>query len=129
MRRCRSGGIAGIVLAILASLVGCGLLGGGDITVTARNEDDRDMVVQVIDAADDPRGQPQTIPAGTERGITLAVPAGDWTVTVNGARMLTSSDAGSRRGELPVTLVLPDPDQFAHGPYWEAPSDWAGAGP
>jgi hypothetical protein len=126
MRRRSAGGLAGIALA---SIAGCGLLGGGQITVTARNATDQEMVVQVIDAAEAPYGESVTVSAGEERDVTVAVPGGDWTVSVNGARLLTSSDAGSRRGELPVTLVLPDPEEFAHGPFWEAPSDWAGAGP
>jgi hypothetical protein len=113
---------------MLAVLLGaCGVLGSSQITVTARNESEQEMVVQVVSGFADeasPHGDSYTIAPGGEEQLTLAVPGGDWTVTVNGALLVGSSDAGSRRGELPVTLILPDPDDFALGPYWEAPQGW-----
>jgi hypothetical protein len=113
------------MLAIL--LGGCGVFGASEITLTARNESEQEMVVQVIgglseDAAQ--YGDAHVIAPGREEELTLAVPGGDWTVSVNGGMLVSTSDAGDRRGELPVTLVLPDPDDFALGPYWEAPSGW-----
>jgi hypothetical protein len=45
-------------------------------------------------------------------------------VTVNGGELLGSLDAGSRRGRLPVTLILSD-----GGPLWRAPQDWTGVDP
>ena len=108
-------------------VAGCGMIGASTITVTARNDSEQDMVVQVISGLSDggaAHGEPHSIAPGTEEQLTLDVPGGDWTVTVNGGRLVSTTDAGSRRGELPVTLVLPDPDDFAGGPYWEAPSDW-----
>ena len=124
--------VAVLLVAVPVLVAGCGLVGASQITVTARNDNEQDMVVQVIgglggEAA--PHGDPHTVPPGTEEQLTLDVPGGDWTVTANGARLVSTSDAGSRRGELPVTLILPDPVDFAGGPYWEAPSDWAGAAP
>ncbi len=43
--------------------------------------------------------------------------------------LAVASDAGDRRGELPVTLILPNPEDFAVGPYWEAPTGRAEPGP
>jgi hypothetical protein len=114
--------------AMLAFLLGgCGILGASQITVSARNESEQEMVVQVIGGMSDDaarHGEAYTIAPGREEQLTLAVPGGDWTVTVNGAMLVSTSDAGDRRGELPVTLVLPDPDEFDLGPYWEAPQGW-----
>src|SRR6185436_16646112 len=53
-----------------------------------------------------PYGPSQTLAGGEERSVELAVPGGDWAVTVNGGELLGSLDAGSRRGRLPVTLIL-----------------------
>jgi len=38
------------------------------------------------------------------------------------------SDAGNWRGELPVTLILPNPEDVAPSPFREAPSDWVEVG-
>ena len=121
-----------LLVAVPVLVAGCGLIGASQITVTARNDNEQEMVVQVIgglggEAA--PHGDPHAVRPGIEEQLTLDVPGGDWTVAVNGARLVSISDAGSRRGALPVMLILPDPVDFAGGPYWEAPSDWAGAAP
>ena len=71
-----------------------------------------------------PYGSPQTLAGGEERSVELAVPGGDWAVTVNGGEQLGSLDAGSRRGRLPVTVILSN-----SGPQWQAPQDWAGIDP
>lgn len=121
-----------LALATGMLAAGCGLLGASQITVTARNESDQEMVVQVVSGQGDDaarHGDSHTVAPGGEEQLTLDVPGGDWTVTVNGARLLSTSDAGERRGELPVTLILPNPEDFAVGPYWQAPSDWAPTGP
>jgi hypothetical protein len=117
-----------ISAALAALLVACGLVGAGEITVTARNDSDLPMVVQVIGAGGEPHGQAHRLVPLEERDVELAVPGGDWTVTVNGARLVDSSDAAGRRGRLPVTLILPAPDDPIQGPRWEAPVDWAGSG-
>ncbi len=122
--------VSAIVGAFVTMLLSaCAVLGASEITITARNDGDEPMVVQVIDGFDQATaaayGEAWTVPPGAERELTLAVPGGDWTVTVNGASLLSTSDAGSRRGTLPVTLVLPADDHFAGGPYWEAPQGWA----
>lgn len=120
-----------VAVAASALLGACSMLGASEITITARNDGDEPMVVQVVDGVDvasaAPYGQAHTLLPGDERQVTLPVPGGQWTVTVNGAHLLSTSDAGSRRGILPVTLVLPPDDHFAGGPYWEAPGDWARA--
>ena len=115
-------------LVLAAVLAGCGFLGASEITVTARNDSDHPMVVQVIDAGGEPSGPAHTVQPLEEREVELAVPGGDWTVTVNGARLMDSSDAGPRRGRIPVTLILPAPDDPIQGPRWQAPADWAGSG-
>ena len=120
-----------LLVAVPVLVAGCVLVGASQITVTARNDSEQDMFVQVVGGLGDeaaPHGDPHTVPPGIEEQVTLDVPGGDWTVTVNGGRLVSTSDAGTRRGELPVTLILPDPEDFAAGPYW-APSDWAGAAP
>ena len=118
-----------VAIGPLISLVaGCAILGASDITVTARNDSDFPMVIQVIDGIGpeaEPFGPAHTIAPLEERDVELAVPGGDWTVTVNDGRLLGSSDAAGRRGRLPVTLILPAPDHPVGGPYWEAPGGWA----
>jgi hypothetical protein len=116
---------------MMVVVAGCGVIGASQITVTARNDSEQDMVVQVIGGLGDeagPHGDSHTVAPGTQEQLTLDVPGGDWTVTVNGGRLVSTSDVGGRRGELPVTLILPDPDDFALGPYWEAPGGWANTG-
>ena len=116
-------------MAIAASLAvasaGCAMF-GAEITVDARNDSDQVMVVQVVDASGAPHGPAHRLEPLEERAVELAVPGGTWDVAVNGARLLTSSDAAGRTGRLPVTLILPAPDDPIGEPYWEAPSDWAG---
>ena len=119
MARLRLAALAAVVLA------GCAMF-GAEITVDARNEGDEVMVVQVVDGNGAPHGPAHQLEPLEERSLELAVPGGTWEVTVNGARLLGSSDAAGRSGRLPVTLILPAPDHPAGGPYWEAPSDWAG---
>ncbi|MGH2401312.1 MAG: hypothetical protein ACRDE6_01260 [Candidatus Limnocylindria bacterium] len=123
----------GTLVALAAVIVaGCSIVGASDISVLARNDSDDPMVVQVIQGQSDgdpPHGTSRTIAPGAEERLTLAVPGGSWTVTVNGAHLVGSSDAGDRRGELPITLILPDAAEFPHGPYWEAPGGWAETGP
>jgi hypothetical protein len=99
---------------------------GAEITVNARNDSDFPMVVQVVDGNGQPHGPAHRLEALEEREVELAVPGGTWDVAVNGARLLTSTDAAGRTGRLPVTLILPAPDHPVGGPYWEAPSDWVG---
>ena len=113
-------------LAILGA--GCGMLGASEITLQARNDSDVPMTVQVVDAAGDPSGPAHTVDPLEIRELELAVPGGDWTVTVNGARLVDSADVGPRRGLLPVTLLLPAPDAPVQGPLWQAPADWAANG-
>jgi hypothetical protein len=130
--RGRSRGTAILTIAIALLVVGCGMVGASQITVNARNDSEQEMEVGVVAGMDDgaPRhGTPVTLAPGESRDVTLDVPGGDWTVTVNGLRLLSTSDVGSRRGTLPVTVVLPDPADFPAGPYWEAPSDWAETAP
>lgn len=120
---------AGLVAVVLA---GCSAFGASEITLEARNESDFPMVVQVVEGggADGPaHGPAHTLEPLEERTLELAVPGGDWTVTVNGAGLLGRTDAGDRRGQLPVTLILPAPDDPIPGPYWEAPGGWAETGP
>ena len=116
--------------ALLAAslLTGCSLVGAAEITVDARNDSDEVMVVQVVDGSGAPHGPAHTLEPLDERELELAVPGGAWDVTVNGARLLTSTDAAGRTGRLPVTLILPAPDDPIQQPHWQAPSDWAGGG-
>jgi hypothetical protein len=118
--------LAGTVLSGLI-LAGCGLL-GSEIVVEAVNDSDQAMVVQVVDSNGAPHGPAHRIEPLGGREVELAVPGGDWVVTVNGARLMDSSDAAGRRGRLPVTLILPAPDDPIQGPRWQAPEGWAGAG-
>ena len=120
-----------VVVAVPMLVAGCAVVGASQITVTGRNDSEQDMVVQVIGGLGDeaaPHGDAHTVAPGSEELLTLDVPGGDWTVTVNGGRLVSTSDAGNRRGELPVTLILPNPEDFATGPYWEAPTEWIEAG-
>jgi hypothetical protein len=112
-----------LALAFVTSmLAGCGLF-GAEITVDARNDGDLDMTVQVIDANGAPNGPAHRLEPLEERELELAIPAGAWAVTVNGAIVLESEQAQGRTGRLPVTLVSPAPDDPAAGPYgvWEQP--------
>jgi len=121
-----------VVVTMAVGTAACSAVGASEITVTARNDAAGPMVVGVVEGAggDGPAfGSSHTLAPGEERELTLTVPGGGWTVTVNDGRMLGSSDVGQRRGVLPVTLVLPDADHFAGGPYWEAPAGWADTGP
>ena len=123
----RAGPLAALAAAT-AALSACGLVGAGEITVTARNDSDLPMIVQVIGASGEAHGPAHQVAPLEERDVELAVPGGDWTVTVNGARLLTSSDAAGRRGRLPVTLIMPAPDDPIGVPHWQAPAGWAGPG-
>jgi hypothetical protein len=119
-------------LLAVVLLAGCSLFGASEITVEARNESDRRMVVQVVEGAGGDGGAygpAHTLEPLEERTLELAVPGGGWTVTVNEARLIGSSDAADRRGRLPVTLIVPAIDDPIPGPYWEAPADWAQTGP
>jgi hypothetical protein len=117
--------LATIVLVV--GLAGCGMF-GSEITVQARNDSDVPRVVQVVDVNGAPVGPAQRLEPLEEREVELAVPGGTWDVAVNGARLLTSSDAAGRSGPLPVTLILPAPDDPVGQPYWQAPAGWAGSG-
>jgi hypothetical protein len=122
MRRRISSSIIGLPVAVIL-LAGCTFVGASEITVDATNQTDQAMVVQVTegvgpDAA--PYGPAHTVGPGESQELELAVPGGDWAVTVNGGELVGSLDAGSRRGRLPVTLFLAE-----DGPYWQAPGDWA----
>ena len=108
-------------------MAACSLV-GGEITVTARNDSDVDMVIQVVDGNGVAVGPAHRVIAHEERDVELAVPGGSWDVAVNGDRLLTHSDAAGRTGRLPVTLILPAPDDPIGQPYWEAPADWAEGG-
>ena len=126
MRRRISRSILGLPLAVVI-LAGCSFVGVSEITVDATNQTDQAMVVQVMegigpDAA--PYGPAHTVGPGDSQELELAVPGGDWAVTVNGGELVGSLDAGPRRGRLPVTLILAD-----DGPYWQAPGDWASVDP
>ena len=126
MRLRTSRSILGLPL-VVAILAGCSFVGASEITVDATNETDGPMTIQVVEGIGPdavPYGPPQTLAGGEERSVELAVPGGDWAVTVNGGELLGSLDAGSRRGRLPVTLILSD-----GGPQWQAPQDWAGIDP
>jgi hypothetical protein len=113
-------------------LSACSILGGSEITVEARNDSDLPMTVQVTEGFEPDAnvfGPEHALEPLEERTLELAVPGGNWTITVNGARLMDSSDAAGRRGRLPVTLIVPAPDDPIPGPYWEAPADWAGTAP
>ena len=116
--------------ALLAAslLAGCSLVGAAEITVDARNDSDDVMVVQVVDGNGAPHGPAHTLEPLDARELELAVPGGAWDVTVNGAVLLGSTDAAGRTGRLPVTLILPAPDDPIQQPHWQAPADWAGGG-
>jgi hypothetical protein len=123
-----------VLSALGAALVlsACSVFGGAEITVDARNDSDFPMSVQVTDGAGPDAnvfGPEHTLDPLEGRTLELAVPGGDWTVTVNGARLMDSSDAAGRRGRLPVTLIVPAIDDPIPGPYWEAPADWAQTAP
>ncbi len=122
------------LLALVSALVlsACSMFGASEITVDARNDSDLPMTVQVTEGFDTDAkvfGPEHTLDPLEERTLELAVPGGDWTVTVNGARLMDSSDAAGRRGRLPVTLIVPAPDDPIPGPHWQAPSDWTQTGP
>jgi hypothetical protein len=120
------GKVIGVAVLLLAGvLAGCSFL-GAEITIDARNDSDHVMVVQVVDGNGDPHGPAHRLEPLEERTVELAIPGGSWIVAVNGARLLTHTDAAGRTGRLPVTLILPAPDDPIGQPYWEAPSDWAG---
>ena len=98
------------LFALISALVlsACSIVGASEITVDARNDSDLPMTVQVIEgsgADGNVFGPEHTLDPLEERTLELAVPGGEWTVTVNGARLLGSSDAAGRRGRLPVTLM------------------------
>ena len=116
--------LAAPILAV--AMVACTLL-GGEITVDARNDSDQDMIVQVVDGNGAPHGPAHRLFPLEERELELAIPGGTWEVTVNGARLLGSADAAGRTGRLPVTLIMPAPDDPLQVPRWEAPADWAGS--
>ena len=103
--------------ALLAAslLTGCSLVGAAEITVDARNDSDEVMVVQVVDGSGAPQGPAHTLEPLEERELELAVPGGTW-------------DVAGRTGRLPVTLILPAPDDPIQQPHWQGPSDWAGGG-
>ncbi len=110
-------------------LAGCGLVGASDITVSARNDSDVPMVVQVVRGdPEEPYGPAHRLVPLEQRDLELAVPADSWFVMVNGVHLLSDTDAGVRRGRLPVSLILPAPDDPIDVPRWEAPSDWTGGG-
>src|SRR5918999_4257539 len=98
-----------LLLAVAVVTAACGLV-GGEITVTARNDSDVDMIIQVVDGNGAAVGPPHRVLPLEEREVELAIPGGAWDVAVNGRRLLTSSDAAGRTGRLPVTLILPAPD-------------------
>jgi hypothetical protein len=122
-------GTSHVTAAILVAsvLAGCAIF-GAEITVDARNESDEVMVVQVVDGNGAPHGPAHTLQPLDERELELAIPGGSWGVTVNGALLLGSTDAAGRTGRLPVTLIVPAPDDPIGQPHWEGPSEWAGSG-
>lgn len=127
MRRPLRVTFASLAVATLL-LAGCAFIGAGEITIGARNDSDQVMVIQVVDGNGAPHGPAHRVQPLEERDVELAIPGGSWDVTVNGAHLLTSSDAAGRTGRLPVTLILPGPDDPMQMPMWESPADWAGAG-
>jgi hypothetical protein len=86
------------------------------------------MRIQVAEAGGQPFGPTHTLDPLEERPVELALPDGDWVVMVNEQRVFDSSDAAGRRGRLPVTLILPAPDDPVQGPRWQAPAEWVGGG-
>lgn len=123
-------GLSALVSAIVLSA--CSIIGGSEITVDARNDSDLPISVQVIEgmgADGNVFGPEHIVEPREERTLELAVPGGDWTVTLDGARLMDSSDAAGRRGRLPVTLIMPALDDPIPGPHWQAPVDWAGSAP
>jgi hypothetical protein len=114
-----------MALGISVLIAACAFF-GGEITVTARNDSDVEMVIQVVDGNGAAVGPAHRVLPLDGRDVELAIPGGAWDVAVNGHRLLTSSDAAGRTGRLPVTLILPAPDDPIGQPYWQAPSDWAG---
>lgn len=105
-----------------ALLAGCGFLGASEITVDARNDSDRPMRVQVVEgigAQGADYGPEHTLDPLDERPLELAVPGGDWTVTVNGSRLFESGDVVNWRGRVPITIIVPAPDAPIRVPYWE----------
>jgi hypothetical protein len=120
-----------LATALTAVLGGCGFLGASEITVEAQNDSDVVMVVQVVEgiaAGGADYGPPHRLDPLVERELELAVPGGDWTVRVNGARLFESVDVGARRGRIPITIILPAPDAPVDGPFWRAPADWLDTG-
>jgi hypothetical protein len=116
-------------LVAAIALAGCALVGAAEITVDARNDSDQVMVVQVVDGSGAPHGPAHRLQPLEEREVELAVPGGgSWVITVNGARLLDSTDAAGRTGRLPVTLILPAPDAPFGQPHRESPVDWPGGG-
>jgi hypothetical protein len=117
------------ITALVAVVVaGCGVLNASEITVDVVNESDRAVVVQVVEGSGPdavPYGPAHRVGAAHERPVELAVPGGAWTVTLNGYALLDSSDAGSRRGRLPVTLTV----TRGGGIHWSASPDWVGIDP
>jgi hypothetical protein len=117
-----------VVLCLLAAMIaGCSVIGASQITVGTRNESDEPMVVRVLaglDEASEVYGETFTVGPTAVGDLTLQVPGGDWTVEVNGGRLLSTSDTAGRVGELPVTLVVRADGLVT----WEAPSDWVEAG-
>lgn len=110
-------------MLILLVVAACSMMGAAEITVGAVNETNEPMVIQVVEGMGPgapPYGPAHTVGPGQERSVELAVPGGQWAVTVNGGELVGSLDAGVRRGRLPVTLILSDA-----GPHWQAPADWA----
>ena len=120
-------GLSALVTALVLSA--CSVFGGSEITIDARNDSDLPISVQVIGADDNVFGPEHIVDPRDERTLELAVPGGDWTVTLDGARMMDSSDAAGRRGRLPVTILMPAADDPIPGPHWQAPVDWAGSAP
>ena len=119
-------------LAVALAVGGCSIFGASEITVDARNDSDLPMTVQVIEGFGDDGaifGPEHVLDPLEERALELAVPAGEWTVTVNGAQLVGSADAACRRGRMPVTLIVPAIDAPMPGPYWEAAGDWLQTGP
>jgi hypothetical protein len=117
---------AAVLLAWVVA--GCGVLNASEISVDVVNESDRAAIVQVVQGSGPdavPYGLAHRVEATQERPVELAVPGGEWTVTLNGLHLMDSSDAGSRRGRLPVTLRV----TRGGGVHWSAPNGWAGSNP
>jgi hypothetical protein len=118
----------GTLLHLVATalfVAGCGPL-GAEITVDARNEGDLVMRIQVVEGVGvdgRPFGPNHFVDPLEERPVELAVPGGAWEVLVNEQRVFGSVDVAGRTGRLPVTLIVPAPDDPNQDPRWEAPSD------